>query len=206
MTAAPEAPGSFPGASHKLDELQHKNKFIKIRCVEHGEKVCATAALENIWKGFQNIQEAFWKLSGSFLEAKAFRRAPGARSALALGILHVFNTPERRTLARAAEPRIVRGAHLVRFHAKLNHAVGKHRNKHHVLWFRPDEDDNVRGARLSVFGRFKYQFAFSDLPVRVFSVCQFVFSAFFAFSLLLLPWKLPEAFWKPSRSFPPKIF
>ena len=125
------------------------------------------------------ITAVFWKLSEMFLEAKPSQRFPGPRSALAQVILQVFNTPQRRTLARAAESRIVRGAHLVRLHAKFNHNPGEHRNKHHVLWFHPDGDDSVRGARLSVFGRSKYQIAFSDLPVRVCSVCQFVFSVYF---------------------------
>ena len=53
-------------------------------------------------------------------------------------------------MARAAEPRIVRDAHLIGLHAKFNHALGEHRNKHHVLWFRLDGDDSFRGARLSV--------------------------------------------------------
>ena len=94
-------------------------------------------------------------------------------------ILRLFNTPERRALARAAEPRIVRGTHLVRLHAKFDYALGKHRNKHHVLWFRQVGDDSVRGARLSVFGRARYLDAFFDLPARVFlSVCLFIFSYF----------------------------
>ena len=60
-------------------------------------------------------------------------------------ILQLFNTPERRTPARATEPWIVRGAHLVRLGAKFNHALGEHKNKHHVLCFRLEGDDSVRG-------------------------------------------------------------
>ena len=116
-------------------------------------------ALDNFLEEFQIYLEASWKLSGRFPEAEPSWRGPGPRSALALVILPVFRTLERRTLARAAETRFARGARLFRLDAKFNHALGEHRKKHHVLWFRPDGDDSVRGARLSVFGRGK---AFSD--------------------------------------------
>ena len=141
-----------------------KQKFIKVRCVDHGVRICATAALEKCG----TISRSSWKLSGTNPEAKPSWKAAGPRSALALMILQVFNTPERRALARTVEPRIVRGAHLVRLHAKFNHDLGEHRNKHHVLLFRPDGDDSVRGARLLVFARAEYLVAFSDLPARVF--------------------------------------
>ena len=111
-------------------------------------------------------------------------------------ILQVFNTPERRTLARAAEPRIARGAHLVRLDAKFNHALGEHGNKQHVLWFRPEGDDSVRGARLPVFWEAK---ACSDLPVRACSLHQLVFPVLFFCVLTIAaaleaPGSLPEAF------------
>ena len=92
-----------------------------------------------------SFPEAFQKFSGSrtFLEGPWPTQRPGPCDFA--GVQHAWT-------ARAAEPRIARGAHLVRLDAKLNHALGEHTNKHHVLWFRPDGDDSVRGARLSVFG------------------------------------------------------
>ena len=68
MTAALEVPGSFLEAFRKFMEKNEKNKFMKVRCVEHGERVCATVALEDPWEDFQAISEAFpsRKLSGSY--------------------------------------------------------------------------------------------------------------------------------------------
>ena len=60
---------------------------------------------------------------------------------------------------------------------------------------------------MTVFGVLVFQFrqfAFPDLPGRIFSLCQFAFSAFVAFPLLRLPLKAPEAFWKLSQKLSPK--
>ena len=130
---------------------------------------------------FPEIPEAFRKLPGSFPEATPYQRAAGPRGPLAhaaLWRLWVDRSSTRLNLvlvARAAEPRIVRGAHLVRLRAKFNHALGEHRNKHHALWFRPDGDDSFRGARLSVSPVCISRFArlrFFGLPVCFFCFCS----------------------------------
>ena len=102
-------------------------------------------------------------------------------------------------MTRAAEFRIVRGAHLVRLHAKFDHALGEHRNKHHVLWFHPDGDDSVRDARLSVSRLAKYQFHFP--------ICQVAFFGLPAFLLtfVLLVCGCPGSSWKLSGAIKPYI-
>ena len=80
MTVALEAPGSFLEAFRTIIK-KTKNKFIKVLCVEHGESVCATAALEDLWGGLLNYPEAFQKLPRSFPEAIPYQRAAGPRSA-----------------------------------------------------------------------------------------------------------------------------
>ena len=92
MTAALEAPGSFLEASWKFHEQKRNNKFIKVRCVEHGERICATAALADLWEEFQNFPEAFWKLSGSktVLEGRWPTQRPGASDFT--GLQHAWTT------------------------------------------------------------------------------------------------------------------
>ena len=50
MTAAPEAPGNFLGVPWKFYEQKRTMLFVRVRCVEHGERECATIALEDFWE------------------------------------------------------------------------------------------------------------------------------------------------------------
>ena len=65
MTAALEAPRSFPDASQKFHEQTRKSQFMEVRCVEHGVRVCATVVLKDFLEEFPNTPEAFQMLSGS---------------------------------------------------------------------------------------------------------------------------------------------
>ena len=86
MTAAQETPRSFLEVSKNFNEHKRSDMFMKVRCVEHVERVCATAALEDRWEVFQNVPEVSRKFSGNFPETKPSHIAPGPRSALALVI------------------------------------------------------------------------------------------------------------------------
>ena len=57
-------PESFRNSSVSFLEAswtKTKIKFIKVRFVECGERICATAALEHLWEEFKNFPEAFRK-------------------------------------------------------------------------------------------------------------------------------------------------
>ena len=112
--------------------------------------------------------------------------------------LRVFNTPERRALARAAEPRIVRGAHLVRLHAKFKHALGEHRKK--MIFF------GYAQMEMTVFAVLVFQFSVGLNTWLNLSICLLAFfrlAFFFVISDLLRShycgclrssWKLPSKY------------
>ena len=88
MTVAPETPGS---------SINNNRKQI------HERALCGTRRKSMCYGCAKRDMGNNPKLSVRFPEERPSWRGPGPRSALSLVILHTSNTPERRTLARAAE-------------------------------------------------------------------------------------------------------
>ena len=108
-----------------------------------------------------------WKLSGSFPEAKPSQRAPGPRSALALVIQQVLTRLNQALLARAVEPRIVRGANLVRFHAHLTTPLANIETNTMVF--------GSARMEMTVFGVIVFQFPDWQNTSLHFPICQVAF-------------------------------